>query len=261
MAYYVDLQLFLGGEIATIPQHYDGMMMIGDMIIFLSFIFLFPGDEWHRKLGSVPQKVLDEFSDTLNEWRRDKVDLIHTREQADNGYKKYLKSRPGASKESVKRARDYKDMKIGCHPALKTAAIDFEEEKSDILDQLKSFKPKSTIFEIGNTSKNKEKIDVMSEKRKKHCDVIERNAVKLEKTQHKFSEETEAKENVSVGLSEGVTEEDIENTFDEIVKEGKNRSDFKSKAKARERKALQAPSKDEDNYIPYQPSDHHSEAG
>ena len=189
------------------------------------------------------------------------MDLIHTREQADNGYKKYLKSRPGASKESVKRARDYKDMKIGCHPALKTEAIDFEEEKSDILDQLKSFKPKSTIFEIGNTSKNKEKIDVMSEKRKKHCDVIERNAVKLEKTQHKFSEETEAKENVSAGLSDGVTEEDIENTFDEIVKEGKNRSDFKSKAKARERKALQAPSKDEDNYIPYQPSDHHSEAG
>ena len=58
------------------------------------------------------------------------MDLIHTREQADNGYKKYLKSRPGASKESVKRARDYKDMKIGCHPALKTAAIDFEEENS-----------------------------------------------------------------------------------------------------------------------------------
>merc|ERR1719239_1727189 len=242
MAYYVDLQLFLGGEIATIPQHYDG-------------------DEWHRKLGSVPQKVLDEFSDTLNEWRRDKVDLIHTREQADNGYKKYLKSRPGASKESVKRARDYKDMKIGCHPALKTAAIDFEEEKSDILDQLKSFKPKSTIFEIGNTSKNKEKIDVMSEKRKKHCDVIERNTVKLEKNQHKFSEETEMKENLNVGLSEGVTEEDIESTFDEIVKEGKNRSDFKSKAKARERKALLAPSKDEENYIPYQPSDHHSEDG
>ena len=56
-------------------------------------------------------------------------------------------------------------------------------------------------------------------------------------------------------------EEDVESTFDEIVKEGKNRSDFKSKAKARERKALLAPSKDEENYIPYQPSDHHSEAG
>ena len=59
---------------------------------------------------------------------------------------------------------------------MRTAAIEFEEEKSDILDQLKSFKPKSTIFEIGNTSKNKEKIDVM------HCDVNERNTVK-----HKFS--------------------------------------------------------------------------
>ena len=190
------------------------------------------------------------------------MDLIHTKEQADNGYKKYLKSRPGASKESVKRARDYKDMKIGCHPVLKTAAIDFEEEKSDILDQLKSFKPKSTIFEIGNTSKNKEKIDVMSEKRKKHREVIERNTVKLEKKNLKIIEEADTKDKENVVNSESVTEEDIENTFDNVVKEGKNRRDFKSKAKARERKAKDfTPFKDENNYIPYQPSDHHSEAG
>ena len=33
MAYYVDLQLFLGGEIATIPQHYDGNIMMSDLLL------------------------------------------------------------------------------------------------------------------------------------------------------------------------------------------------------------------------------------
>ena len=29
--------------------------------------------DWHRKLGSVPQSVMDEYSDTLQEWLKDKV--------------------------------------------------------------------------------------------------------------------------------------------------------------------------------------------
>ena len=36
MAYYVDLQLFLGGEIATIPQHYDGNIMMSDLSLIVS---------------------------------------------------------------------------------------------------------------------------------------------------------------------------------------------------------------------------------
>ena len=37
MAYYVDLQLFLGGEIATIPQHYDGNITMSDLFIIALF--------------------------------------------------------------------------------------------------------------------------------------------------------------------------------------------------------------------------------
>ena len=31
--------------------------------------------DWHRKLGSVPQSVMDEYSDTLQEWLKDKVQV------------------------------------------------------------------------------------------------------------------------------------------------------------------------------------------
>ena len=167
--------------------------------------------------------------------------------------------RPGASKESVKRAREYKDMKIGAHPALRTDHSSVDEVKTDFLDQLKSFKPKSTIFEIGNTSKNKEKIDIMIEKRKKHSNVIEQNTLKQEMNALKDVDDDDISEEVKENVEniEGVTEEDIAKTFDKIVKEGKNRSKVKRKEKLREKKR----GKDESNYIPYQPKDHHSESG
>ena len=233
MAYYVDLQLFLGGQSEVLPVHYQG-------------------DDWHRKLGVVPQSVLDEFSDRLSCWYRDQVDIIHTKDQSANAYKQYLKSRPAASKESVKRSREFKNMKIGVHPALLTEPSNLEIEKSNILDQLKSFKPRSTIFEIGNTSKNKDKIDVMMEKRKKHAGVIEQNTLKLEQKSAELEEETESKENPEV--IEKVSEEDIERTFDKIVKESKR------KEPRGERKTPRVV-RDESNYIPYQPADHHAEAG
>ena len=224
-AHYVDLQLFLGGECAVVPVNYQG-------------------ENWHRQLGAVPQQVLDEFSDSLNQWHREKVDLIHTRDQSANGYKQYLKSRPVASKESAKRAREFKNMKIGAHPVLLTDTSEVDVEKSNILDQLKSFKPRNTIFEIGNTSKNKDKIDVMMQKRKKHSGVIEQNVLKQEQKNTELHEETESKENL-----EKVSEEDIAQTFEKIVKESK-RKEIKHRG-----------GRDESNYIPYQPSDQHTEAG
>ena len=253
MAYYVDLQLFLGGESVVLPVHYQG-------------------DDWHRKLGVVPQTVLDEFSDRLSSWYRDQVDVIHTKEQSANAYKAYLKSRPAASKESVKRSREFKNMKIGVHPALLTEPSNMEIEKCNILDQLKSFKPRSTIFEIGNTSKNKDKIDVMMEKRRKHAGVIEQNVLKMEQKSAQLEEETESKENLE--SIEKVSEEDIERTFDKIVRESK-RKDPRAERKAQkavgdesnyiplgERKT-KTPRvvRDESNYIPYQPADHHAETG
>merc|ERR1719474_1554310 len=241
LAYYIDLQLFLGGSPDVIPVHYEG-------------------DDWHRKMGSVPQPVLDEFSDTLQEWFKDKADLIHTRDQSNNAYQQYLKSRQGASKESVKRAKAYKDMKIGTHPVLRSEITDIDDHKTDILEQLRSFKPKSTIFEIGNTSKNKDKMDVMNEKRKKHCGVIEQNTLKIEQSNAVLLEESEAKENKPNSEVNRVTEEEISETFDTIVKESKNRKEKRSKLKERQKQKLK-PSKDESNYIPYQPADHHSESG
>ena len=233
----MDLQLFLGGEPGVIPHTYSTTETI----------------EWHRKLGTVPQTVLDEFSDTLNEWHREKVDLIHTKEQAGNAYKQYLKSRPGASKESVKRCKEIKEMKIGPHPVLKTDSSEMELEKVNFLEQMKTFKPKSTIFEIGNTSKNKDKIEVMNNKRKKHASVIEQNIIKLETNLERYKDNSEVR--ATMNKAEKSSEEEIKNTFDTIVKEAKSKLGNPMKDKSLRHL------KDESNFIPYQPADQHTEAG
>merc|ERR1719233_1166994 len=211
LAYYVDLQLFLGGEPGIIQQN----MKQNDE------------ESWHRKLGIVPQSVLDEFTDTLADWHKEKVDLVHTKEQASNAYKQYLKSRPGASKESLKRCKEIK--------------------------QMKNFKTKSTIFEIGNTSKNKDKIEVMNSKRKKHTAVIEQNIIKLETNLDRHKDDSEARKSLS--NVEKSSEEEIRSTFDTIVKEAKSKLSNPNKDKSLRHL------KDESNFIPYQPADQHTEAG
>merc|ERR1712013_59791 len=107
-------------------------------------------------------------------------DLSHCKEQAGNAYKQYLKSRAAASRESVARCRQLKGEDIAAHPCLLMATDSLEAAKIDLIEQMKNFKPKATIFEIGNTSKNKDKIEVMNRKREKHKGVIEMNNLKQE---------------------------------------------------------------------------------
>ena len=236
LAYYVDLQLFLGGE--------PGVWREGD-----------EGD-WHRKLGRVPQGCLDEYVENLNCWSKDSVDLSHCKEQAGNAYKQYLKSRAAASRESVGRCRQLKGEAIAAHPCLLMATDTMEAAKIDLIEQMKNFKPKATIFEIGNTSKNKDKIEVMNRKREKHRGVIEMNNLKQEARQETRRQEEEVRKKVN-GV-ERAAEEEITDAFGTIVKEGKAKAPTGNSMK--KDKSLRH-LKDETNFIPYQAADQHTEAG
>ena len=227
MAYFIDLQLFLGGSPETVP--------------------LSPSQDldWHRRLGRVPQTVIDEFSDNLRSWLSDKIELQTARQAAENGYKQYLKSRPGASIESVKRTKELKSTEMGDHPVLVATSTQQELTRSNILEEMKNFRPKSTIFEIGNTTKNKQVIDVMNTKRKKHEEVIEQNT-KRRKVGEKIRPAAGG-----VSQLQNSTENDILDAFETVVNPSSAKSVFKKK---QERK------KDE-NFIPYESTDKHTENG
>merc|ERR1711874_948381 len=91
-----------------------------------------------------------------------------------------------------------------------------EVERMDILEQMKNFRPRSTIFEIGNTAKNKQEIAVMNQKRKKHADVIEKAALAEEIKRKDIAKDTACREKVSNNLDKS-SQEDISDAFETVI--------------------------------------------
>lgn len=228
MAYFIDLQLFLGGSPQVVPPN-------------PSAIF-----DWHRCLGKIPLNVCEDYAEQLATWSHTNQDLDKSKQTAANGYKQYLKSRPGASVESVKRTKEMRSLPIGDHPVLSSKLTSKDNQRYNILDEMKKFRPKATIFEIGNTTKNKETIEIMNTKRKKHEAVIE-NASKRQKL-----EEISNTKTIVASQLQDCDEDDIVNTFETVVSS--------SKPSQHDRKKKKVWKKDE-NYIAYESSDRHTEAG
>jgi len=236
--YFIDLQLFLGGSTDPIPLNPDNDI------------------DWHKRLGKIPNSVSENYSDQLSEWFLKNADLQRVKHISQNGYKQYLKSRPGASIESLKRSKLLKEAQIGIHPLLGNAKTDQEKEQVNILEQIKGFRPKTMIFEVGNTAKNKKVTDIINVKRKKHEVVIE-TAAKKRKLDEKVLVDTPSP---SVTLAKS-TDDDIKETFGRVVSGSKMKSlDKIKKTKLKKPKVKKEWKKDE-NYIAYEPEDKHTEAG
>ena len=299
IAYLVDLQLFLGSSLTTaasLPnEKKKGVNSIDELD--------------NTVLGTVPQDIYDLYEDQLKNWHEDSLDLFNAIKVAANGYKQYLKSRPGASVESAKRVRFTMPRAegFGDHPLLLKDTIlneelakdmlqgrstdnttNANEFRCDFLEQMRKFRPSSTIFEIGNNSKNDPHRAVMSQKRAKHSTVIEKFKLKKVSNCQEQSDQTmviNGEEKGTHNTEEGIgseetqleqsSQEDITSAFGENVVQPKtltNAKVFVSKKQKRKahigndssiesKKRKLGPSKDEENYIGYHPKDHHTEAG
>merc|ERR1719433_1216082 len=244
LAYFVDLQLFLGqGNVKL--QLKDNT-----------------SEEWHNVLGTVPQNITDQWLESLKKWHEDSPDLEGLVKTSSNGYKQYLKSRPGASNESVKRAKTIqKGQNIATHVLLAKYLLQNEHQIS-IIEQMKNFRPSATIFEIGNTTKNDKIRSVMTDKRQMHNSVIERNKQKKLVQDDPSVEgegEDEEKEKSIIPLAEPC-QDDIESTFKSVV-HPKALTNAKIFEKKKKKKPGSGNVKDEENFIGYQAKDHHTEAG
>ena len=65
--------------------------------------------------------------------------------------------------ESVKRSRELKEAEIGEHPLLRVSKTDLDKAQVDLLQAMKNFRPKATIFDICG-AKNKDAFEVMTGK-------------------------------------------------------------------------------------------------
>ncbi|XP_068736507.1 ATP-dependent RNA helicase DDX54-like isoform X2 [Montipora capricornis] len=205
-------------------------------------------------LGSVPQLIVDAEQNFLKTAHGKSHDLISLQRVADNGYKQYVKSRPCASSESVKRSKTINVNALPIHPLFKSDGVVSSEvsvTRMDFMDGVRNFRPRQTIFEIGPRSLAQ---SVMMGKRKRHSEIIE-------KTQQQKKDDL-----VTAQWRSGeadLDEQDNSVTTDEI--QGVFASVFDPSAKKKRKAFKSGPeghsSFRDEYYIPHTASDYYGEKG
>ncbi|XP_065063488.1 ATP-dependent RNA helicase DDX54-like [Rhopilema esculentum] len=213
LPYMLDLHLFLGRPLKTAArdssQDEDGL------------------------LGSVPRSCLDEEEEYLLGIHQKSHDLEAAKGVMTNACKQYVRSRPPAASESVKRAKETLLVDIAVHPLLGEKFKAQDSLRNTLLDGLKSFKPGQTIFETRGTKKSTESSLIMKTKRNYHGAVIEKNKVRISE----LKESNEA-------LNAKIRSDAKVITSEKFQSSKRKRSGYK-----------------DENYIPMRSSDGHSEKG
>ncbi|XP_064482457.1 ATP-dependent RNA helicase DDX54-like [Ornithodoros turicata] len=173
------------GRVARAGRKGTAYSLVGpDEAPYLLDLHLFLGQD--NDGGCVPQSVIDEETEALQAFCT--ADLKNLERVCENAMKQYIRSRPSPSAESVRRAKHLFGSGLCDHPLF----LDSATAEVDILEAVKNFKPRSTIFEIGSTAKNTS-FSMMKKKRQKHDSLIQQpeetgNKVKL---RHKNFRDTE----------------------------------------------------------------------
>ncbi|NXE18380.1 DDX54 helicase, partial [Ardeotis kori] len=236
-------------------------------------------------LGRVPQSLVDDEECLLLTDHEGSLELRSLRRVADNAHKQYLRSRPGPSPESIKRAKDLDVSQLGIHPLFSewdagegtpsphqgadlcpspcplspgARFEDTELERLKFVDSIKTYKSKATIFEINATSRTLAST-VMRSKRRHDRALIEKY--------QRGQQEKRAAALKGQGLCpaapgpEGGEEEedDLQDVFSTVV--GQKRKRGQRGEDGARKKPQQPAQRDEDFYIPYRPKDFESERG
>ncbi|XP_023674426.1 ATP-dependent RNA helicase DDX54 [Paramormyrops kingsleyae] len=241
--YVYDLHLFLGRPVQFSlpdqPQDADGIF------------------------GRVPQSILDDEEAQLITAHENSQDLQSLRRVAENAYKQYLKSRPTPSPESIKRVKNAELHEVAVHPLLGSGLAKMELNRLQMVDSIKGYKSKATIFEINSTSKTMAS-EVMRAKRKRHSYLVD----KFLQAREDRAEENRLTRPVLPTTrptdEKQSDDEDMQGLFSEVFggkrKKELAKEDEESGFVAKSKKIRQS-SREEEFYIPYRPKDFDSERG
>ncbi|XP_065594785.1 ATP-dependent RNA helicase DDX54 [Cyrtonyx montezumae] len=239
----------------------DEMPYIFDLHLFLGRPLIFAGAQEMPAdadgvLGRVPQSLVDDEECLLLTDHQGSLELQSLRRVADNAQKQYLRSRPLPSPESIKRVKEMDTAQLGIHPLFSAHFEDTELERLKLVDSIKAYKSKATIFEINATARTLAS-SIMRSKRR-------HDRVLIEKFQ-RGQEEKRAAALREQGLrparpeEEEGEEENLQEVFSTVV--GRKRKRSRAAEDGAKKKPQPAAQRDEDFYIPYRPKDFESERG
>uniref|UniRef100_A0AAR2LIQ3 RNA helicase n=1 Tax=Pygocentrus nattereri TaxID=42514 RepID=A0AAR2LIQ3_PYGNA len=219
--------------------------------------------------GRVPQSILDDEEAHLLISHENSLDLQNLKRVSENAYKQYLKSRPSPSPESIKRVKSSDLSSIAVHPLLGSGLEKVELERLQMVDSIKAYKSKSTIFEINSNNKTNAS-EVMRAKRSRDSRLVDRFQRSREELlaesqlnkpvprttsspEPQYSDEEEEDLRVSI--------EDTLGVFSEVVGGKRRKQDEEMEVDRPKSKKKRQLGRDEEFYIPYRPKDFDSERG
>ncbi|XP_064024507.1 ATP-dependent RNA helicase DDX54 isoform X1 [Pogoniulus pusillus] len=242
----------------------DEMPYVFDLHLFLGRPLVLAGTQEMPTdaggvLGRVPQSLVDDEECLLLTDQQGSLELRSLRRVADNAQKQYLRSRPGPAPESIKRAKDLDVSQLGIHPLFRARFEDTELERLKLVDSIKAYKSKATIFEINATARTPASTVMRSKRR--------RDRARIDKYQRGQQEKRAA---ALKGQGPGTAppapeeggegeEEDLQDVFSTVV--GQKRKRGRGAEDSPRKKQRQPAQRDEDFYIPYRPKDFESERG
>ncbi|XP_028914172.1 ATP-dependent RNA helicase DDX54 [Ornithorhynchus anatinus] len=214
-------------------------------------------------LGRVPQSVVDDESCGLLTDDGASPELQSLRRVADNAHKHYVRSRPGPSPESIKRVKELDPALLGLHPLFSSRFEEKELERLKLVDSIKNYRSRTTIFEINSTSRDTAST-VMRAKRRRDLTAITKFQRGLRERQAaQGCEGTRPDPSPAPAEGKGQREEQeevIEAVFSEVM--GRKRRKVKGlDAERKKKQPKPEPRRDPEFYIPYRPKDFDSERG
>ncbi|CCG82030.1 ATP-dependent RNA helicase dbp10 [Taphrina deformans PYCC 5710] len=138
-AYLLDLQLFLSRRLVTAHTTGEPIDYTKDVV-----------------LGALPRDGSERGSEWANKTIHDDADLMAMKKVAGKGEKLYLRTRPTASVDSIRRAKDVvKSLGwVDVTPLLAVSNDSGSDARIDMLKRVGNFRPVETVFEIGHRGNN-----------------------------------------------------------------------------------------------------------
>ncbi|XP_041915614.1 ATP-dependent RNA helicase DDX54 [Alosa sapidissima] len=213
--------------------------------------------------GRVPQSILDDEEGQLITAHENSVELQTLKQVAENAYKQYLKSRPSPSPESFKRVKNTDFASMAVHPLLGSGLEKMELERLQMVDCIKSYKSKVTIFEINSSNKTSAS-EVMRAKRSRDRRLVDKFArTQVERfAENKFHQPPVPSTSTTTANEDyEEEEEDIRGVFAEVVGGKRKKNLGEEDPETPHGKKNRQSGRDEEFYIPYRPKDFNSERG
>ncbi|PVU89764.1 hypothetical protein BB559_004962 [Furculomyces boomerangus] len=130
LPYFIDLQLFLDK-----PMHYGST---GGQVDYVNSLVV----------GQIPFDVTHIESERITSLLETDINISDMARVAENGLKRYNKTKHPPSSASYKRSKELIESKAiyEVHPLFKDS---FDSDRMDIIKSISSFKPNQTVFEVG----------------------------------------------------------------------------------------------------------------